>query len=129
CEVLITRKKVTTNTYIISLEQIYRMAHFGIHLIDVVAAANDLNWMHSSKQLMSAIEDRGLKIGKATFQRIEKPILDKDRILNWHVLLLYAGFPEDSMFDINELLDVVDQKGESINEEGSSSHPMYDAWF
>ncbi|PWA82531.1 Tetratricopeptide-like helical [Artemisia annua] len=43
--------------------------------------------------LVSAIQDRGLKIGKATFQELtglKKPILDKDRILHWPVLLLYA---------------------------------------
>ncbi|GKC23699.1 hypothetical protein Tco_1025849, partial [Tanacetum coccineum] len=43
--------------------------------------------------LVSAIEDRGLKIGKAMFQELtglKKPILDKDRILHWPVLLLYA---------------------------------------
>ncbi|PWA81560.1 Tetratricopeptide-like helical [Artemisia annua] len=47
----------------------------------------------AAKDLVSAIEDRGLKIGKATFQELtglKKPILDKDRILHWPVLLLYA---------------------------------------
>lgn len=42
---------------------------------------------------MSAIEERGLKIGRATFQELtglKKPILDKDHILHWPVLLLYA---------------------------------------
>ncbi|PWA77034.1 AP2/ERF domain-containing protein [Artemisia annua] len=41
----------------------------------------------------------------------------------------YQGFPEDDMFDIDELLGVMDQKGESINEAGSSGYPMYDGWF
>ncbi|KAL4558616.1 hypothetical protein LXL04_036817 [Taraxacum kok-saghyz] len=47
----------------------------------------------ATKELVSAIEDRGLKIGKAMFQELtglKKPILDKDRILHWPVLLLYA---------------------------------------
>ncbi|KAI3749577.1 hypothetical protein L2E82_20191 [Cichorium intybus] len=47
----------------------------------------------AAKGLVSAIEDRGLKIGKAMFQELtglKKPILDKDHILHWPVLLLYA---------------------------------------
>ncbi|KAH9729037.1 Ammonium transporter 1 member 4 [Citrus sinensis] len=46
-----------------------------------------------AKNLLSAIEDRGLKIGKATFQELtglKKPFLDKNNILHWPVLLLYA---------------------------------------
>ncbi|GKD12396.1 hypothetical protein Tco_1196803, partial [Tanacetum coccineum] len=42
---------------------------------------------------LPAIEDRGLKTGKAMFQELtglKKPILDKDHILHWHVLLLYV---------------------------------------
>nr|GEW24323.1 dehydration-responsive element-binding protein 2A-like [Tanacetum cinerariifolium] len=41
----------------------------------------------------------------------------------------YQGFPEDDMFNIDEILGVMDQKDESINEEGSSGQPMCDAWF
>ncbi|PKI41112.1 hypothetical protein CRG98_038640, partial [Punica granatum] len=51
---------------------------------DAVAAA---------KGLLSAIEDRKLKIGKAMYQELtglKKPILDKNNILHWPVLLLYA---------------------------------------
>ncbi|CAI9300752.1 unnamed protein product [Lactuca saligna] len=47
----------------------------------------------AAKDLVSAIEERGLKIGKAMFQELtglKKPILDKDRILHWPVILLYA---------------------------------------
>ncbi|KAJ9564816.1 hypothetical protein OSB04_000782 [Centaurea solstitialis] len=47
----------------------------------------------TAKDLVSAIEDRGLKVGKAMFQELtglKKPILDKDHILHWPVLLLYA---------------------------------------
>ncbi|KVH94303.1 Tetratricopeptide-like helical [Cynara cardunculus var. scolymus] len=47
----------------------------------------------SAKGLVSAIEDRALNIGKAMFQELtglKKPILDKDHILHWPVLLLYA---------------------------------------
>ncbi|KAI3806106.1 hypothetical protein L1987_21998 [Smallanthus sonchifolius] len=49
--------------------------------------------LKTAKDLVSAIEDRELKIGKATFQKLtglKKPILDKDHILHWPVLLLYA---------------------------------------
>uniref|UniRef100_A0A5B7BD12 Cns1/TTC4 wheel domain-containing protein n=1 Tax=Davidia involucrata TaxID=16924 RepID=A0A5B7BD12_DAVIN len=49
--------------------------------------------VEAAKGLVSAIEDRGLKIGKATFQELtglKKPVLDKDNILHWPVLLLYA---------------------------------------
>ena len=45
--------------------------------------------------IVSAIEDRNLKIGKASFQELiglKKSILDKDNILHWPVLLLYAEF-------------------------------------
>ncbi|KAL8262027.1 hypothetical protein R6Q59_026076 [Mikania micrantha] len=49
--------------------------------------------LKTAKDLVSAIEERGLKIGKALFQELtglKKPILDKDCILHWPVLLLYA---------------------------------------
>lgn len=45
------------------------------------------------QDLVSAIEDRGLKIGKAMFQELtglRKPTLDNNNILHWPVLLLYA---------------------------------------
>jgi hypothetical protein len=43
--------------------------------------------------LVSAIEDRGLKIGRSMFRELtglRKPALDKNNILHWPVLLLYA---------------------------------------
>ncbi|KAM3731212.1 hypothetical protein ACB098_12G145600 [Castanea mollissima] len=46
-----------------------------------------------AKDLVSTIEDRGLKIGKAMFQELtglRKPTLDNNNILHWPVLLLYA---------------------------------------
>ncbi|KAB1208650.1 hypothetical protein CJ030_MR5G017078 [Morella rubra] len=46
-----------------------------------------------AKDLVSAIENRGLKIGKAMFRELtglRKPALDKNNILHWPVLLLYA---------------------------------------
>lgn len=46
-----------------------------------------------AKDLVAAIEDRGLKIGKAMFRELtglRKPALDKNNILHWPVLLLYA---------------------------------------
>lgn len=42
---------------------------------------------------LSAIENRGVKIGKAMYRELtglKKPILDKNNILHWPVLLLYA---------------------------------------
>lgn len=45
------------------------------------------------QELVSAIENRGLKIGKAMFRELtglRKPVLDKNNILHWPVLLLYA---------------------------------------
>ncbi|CAK7349493.1 unnamed protein product [Dovyalis caffra] len=70
-----------------------------------------------AKDLLSAIEDRGLKIGKAMFQELiglRKPVLDKNKILHWPVLLLYAevmssdfieGFCETDMFSAH--LDMI----------------------
>jgi tetratricopeptide (TPR) repeat protein len=46
-----------------------------------------------AKDLVSAIDERGLKIGKAVYQKLtglKKPVLDKNKILRWPVLLLYA---------------------------------------
>lgn len=48
---------------------------------------------YSSQGLLSAIENRKLKLGKAMFQELtglKKPALDKNNILHWPVLLLYA---------------------------------------
>lgn len=45
------------------------------------------------QELATAIEKRGLKIGKPMFQEltgVRKPVLDKNNILHWPVLLLYA---------------------------------------
>lgn len=42
---------------------------------------------------LSAIENRGVKIGKAMYRELtglKKPMLDKNNILHWPVLLLYA---------------------------------------
>ncbi|KAJ0110862.1 hypothetical protein Patl1_01666 [Pistacia atlantica] len=47
----------------------------------------------SKADLASAIQNRGLKIGKAMFQELtglRKPVLDNNNILHWPVLLLYA---------------------------------------
>ncbi|XP_020275741.1 tetratricopeptide repeat protein 4 homolog [Asparagus officinalis] len=46
-----------------------------------------------AKELASAIENRGIKLGKAMYQEltgVRKPLLDKSGILHWPVLLLYA---------------------------------------
>ncbi|KAF7804586.1 tetratricopeptide repeat protein 4-like protein [Senna tora] len=70
-----------------------------------------------TKELVSAIETRGLKIGKAMFQELtglKKPVLDKNNILHWPVLLLYAevmssdfieDFCETDMFTVH--LDMI----------------------
>lgn len=45
------------------------------------------------QDLLSAIEIRGYKIGKAVFREltgVRKPVLDKNNILHWPFLLLYA---------------------------------------
>lgn len=42
---------------------------------------------------MSAIENRGMKLGKALYQELtglRKPTLDKNNVIHWPVLLLYA---------------------------------------
>ncbi|KAL0298124.1 UNVERIFIED_CONTAM: hypothetical protein Scaly_2570100 [Sesamum calycinum] len=47
----------------------------------------------AAKDLVSAFEDRRIKFGKAMYQEltgIKKPMLDKNKILHWPVLLLYA---------------------------------------
>ncbi|EOA37433.1 hypothetical protein CARUB_v10011408mg [Capsella rubella] len=46
-----------------------------------------------AKACLSAIESRGVKIGKAMYRELtglKKPMLDKNNILHWPVLLLYA---------------------------------------
>ena len=69
------------------------------------------------QEIVSAIENRGLKIGKAMFQELtglKKPVLDKNNILHWPVLLLYAevmssdfieDFCETDMFSVH--LDMI----------------------
>ncbi|KAH9624348.1 hypothetical protein KSS87_012411 [Heliosperma pusillum] len=47
----------------------------------------------ASKALLSAIDGRGVKVGKAMYRELtglKKPYLDKNNILHWPVLLLYA---------------------------------------
>lgn len=49
--------------------------------------------MTTAKNLASALEKRDLKLGKAMYQDltgVKKPVLDKNSILHWPVLLLYA---------------------------------------
>ncbi|CAL0321329.1 unnamed protein product [Lupinus luteus] len=70
-----------------------------------------------AKELVSAIENRGLKIGKEMYRELtglRKPVLDKNNILHWPVLLLYAevmssdfieDFCETDMFSIH--LDMI----------------------
>ncbi|KAE9589931.1 putative 43kDa postsynaptic protein [Lupinus albus] len=70
-----------------------------------------------AKELVSAIENRGLKIGKEMYRELtglRKPVLDKTNILHWPVLLLYAevmssdfieDFCETDMFSLH--LDMI----------------------
>ncbi|KAK7393346.1 hypothetical protein VNO78_21899 [Psophocarpus tetragonolobus] len=70
-----------------------------------------------AKELVSAIEFRGLKIGKAMYGELtglRKPELDKSNILHWPVVLLYAevmssdfieDFCETDMFSVH--LDII----------------------
>ncbi|CAJ2651553.1 tetratricopeptide repeat protein 4 homolog isoform X1 [Trifolium pratense] len=70
-----------------------------------------------AKEIVSATENRGLKIGKAMYRELtglKKPVLDKSNILHWPVLLLYAevmssdfieDFCETDMFSVH--LDMV----------------------
>ncbi|GAU27545.1 hypothetical protein TSUD_29780 [Trifolium subterraneum] len=51
------------------------------------------NEKHEAQEIVSAMENRGLKIGKAMYRELtglKKPVLDKSNILHWPVLLLYA---------------------------------------
>jgi hypothetical protein len=69
------------------------------------------------QELVSAMETRGLKIGKAMYRELtglKKPVLDKSKILHWPVLLLYAevmssdfieDFCETDMFSVH--LDMI----------------------
>ncbi|XP_021893809.1 tetratricopeptide repeat protein 4 homolog isoform X2 [Carica papaya] len=71
----------------------------------------------NAKRILSAIEDRGLKIGKAMFRELtglRKPVLDKNNILHWPVVLVYPevmssdfieGFCETDMFATH--LDII----------------------
>ncbi|KAG9446797.1 hypothetical protein H6P81_012925 [Aristolochia fimbriata] len=47
----------------------------------------------AAKDLVFAVESRGLKLGKAMYQEltgVRKPVIDKSNIFHWPVLLLYA---------------------------------------
>ncbi|KAM1454468.1 hypothetical protein PS2_003953 [Malus domestica] len=52
-----------------------------------------------AKDLVSAIEGRGMKLGKAMYRELtglRKPVLDKNNMLHWPVLLLYAEVMSNS---------------------------------
>ncbi|KAE8668787.1 Tetratricopeptide repeat (TPR)-like superfamily protein isoform 3 [Hibiscus syriacus] len=75
------------------------------------------NAVVEAKGLVSATEDRRLKLGNAMHRELtglRNPVLDKNRILHWHVLLLYAevmscdfieDFCETDMFSAH--LDII----------------------
>ncbi|KAG6520260.1 hypothetical protein ZIOFF_017298 [Zingiber officinale] len=73
-------------------------------ILEVVAAA---------KMLSSALENRGLKFGKAQYQEltgVRKPVLDKSGILHWSVILLYAEvMSSDFIEDFLELITFCDE--------------------
>ncbi|RDY07644.1 Tetratricopeptide repeat protein 4-like protein, partial [Mucuna pruriens] len=68
-----------------------------------------------AKELVSATEYRGLKIGRAMYRELtglRKPVLDRSNILHWPVLLLYAevmssdfieDFCETDMFSLSNV--------------------------
>lgn len=67
--------------------------HFETNILFTNLQACISFFMEILQDLLSAIEERGLKIGKAMFRELtglRKPFLDKNRILHWPVLLLYA---------------------------------------
>ncbi|OMO52188.1 Tetratricopeptide TPR-1 [Corchorus olitorius] len=73
-------KKLAKQIDLKKLEQEEREAHVSKALLE-------------AKDLVSAIQDRGLKLGKAMYREftgLRKPVLDKNGILHWPVLLLYA---------------------------------------
>lgn len=60
------------------------------------------NALRGAKDLLSAFEDRSLKIGKAMYRELtglKKPFIDKSKVLHWPVVLLY---PEVMSSDIIE---------------------------
>ncbi|KAJ6403658.1 hypothetical protein OIU84_011960 [Salix udensis] len=70
-----------------------------------------------AKDLLSAIEDRGLKMGKPMFGELvglRKPVLDKNKILHWPALLLYA-----EMGPLGASVESVDEEKEAIESNGS----------
>ncbi|XP_027366695.1 tetratricopeptide repeat protein 4 homolog [Abrus precatorius] len=93
------------------------------HQIDLKISENEKHkaevskTLAETKELVSAIEYRGLKIGKAMYRELtgsKKPMLDKNNILHWPVLLLYAevmssdfieDFCETDMFSVH--LDMI----------------------
>ncbi|XP_057804875.1 uncharacterized protein LOC131020197 [Salvia miltiorrhiza] len=67
----------------------------------------------AAKDIVTALEDRRIKLGKAMYQEltgIKKPVLDNNKILHWPVVLLYAevmssdiieDFCETDMFSVH----------------------------
>ncbi|XP_047971802.1 tetratricopeptide repeat protein 4 homolog [Salvia hispanica] len=55
-----------------------------------------------AKDIISALEDRQIKLGKAMYQEltgIKKPVLDNNKILHWPVVLLYAEFMSSDIIE------------------------------
>ncbi|XP_015580384.1 tetratricopeptide repeat protein 4 homolog isoform X2 [Ricinus communis] len=77
-----------------------------------------------AKDLLSAIEDRGLRIEKAMFRELiglRKPVLDKNKILHWPVLLLY---PEVMSSDFIEDFCEMDMFSAHLDMMFSESSPL-----
>ncbi|GMI66406.1 tetratricopeptide repeat 2 [Hibiscus trionum] len=97
-------KKLAKQIDLKKLEQEQREAQVSMALVE-------------AKGLVSAIEDRRLKLGNAMYRELtglRKPVLDKNGILHWPVLLLYAevmssdfieDFCETDMFSAH--LDII----------------------
>ncbi|KAI3455083.1 hypothetical protein Pfo_011746 [Paulownia fortunei] len=88
--------------------------HHEVEVSKAVAAAKDL---------VSAFEDRWIKLGKAMYQEltgIKKPMLDKNNILHWPVLLLYAEVTSSDIIedfcetDIFSLLNMFSESSPSL---------------
>uniref|UniRef100_A0A2P2LC59 Tetratricopeptide repeat protein 4 homolog isoform X1 n=2 Tax=Rhizophora mucronata TaxID=61149 RepID=A0A2P2LC59_RHIMU len=87
-------KKLTSRINSLKMEQDKHEAEVSIAVAEAEA-------------IVSAIEDRGLKVGKAMFRELvglRKPELDKNKVLHWPVLLLYAEvMSSDFIEDFSEM--------------------------
>ncbi|KAG9154340.1 hypothetical protein Leryth_000785, partial [Lithospermum erythrorhizon] len=79
--------------------------------------------VNAAMALVSAFEDRNLKIGKTMYRELtglKKPVLDKNNILHWPVLFLYA---ESMSSDIIEDFCEIDMFSTHLDNMFSESSP------